>query len=536
MQYLHGIPPMILSAHLRGPFNNGWKNPWTRAHSERDIDTLNTRSAHAKEKTTKVELSVKTRVQKRKAIIEKTKIAHIASLSPEVSRTACPALEINGQDDDLNGTEVPPATAPSQAQHKPFVITSPSSGDTEGCVRDSSHSTNPFWLRRPEPERHVSMTSSVSSQTSPLRSRSRNGILELNDDHDFQLAPPTSLLRSQFSSPKPALSEDCRTVAPAVAGRVPRHDLIASPAPASSTGFVYRKIGNSKRTGANTSRPNLKHSNSPACEPNTPSSEKQNPQNQTVLQEAEPEEQVRKDGAHESLAQHIDDKISKASGAGSPEDQDSLRSSLPSHSSRQSTLSTQAAMLLAQIEFQESTDLILSSPTHRPWSQSQQDTPRLILPEPSPAITPLAVFSTQLDKSLLNQSVPRGPFMSTQDLFGAASPFAFSTVKKTEGRRRSGSRLALHPSTDEQSRVNPSPRKSPAPIADRIPLKAKDISTPLWSFVNEKASQDSFIDRSRQSHRDLESSQRDCPIQVDMFSTDGSSQFTDRFMRRLVDT
>ena len=33
-EYLRGRPPTILTAGLRGPFDNGWKNPWTKKKND----------------------------------------------------------------------------------------------------------------------------------------------------------------------------------------------------------------------------------------------------------------------------------------------------------------------------------------------------------------------------------------------------------------------------------------------------------------------------------------------------------------------
>lgn len=190
-----------------------------------------------------------------------------------------------------------------------------------------------------------------------------------------------------------------------------RHNFVASPAPNCSSGFMYKKVGTKKWTIGNAprSKPRAVNFNS-------------SPRNKRTAR-SEPSSQNSKRGEANGSGGSLE---------GAAEAQHEQQSMGSEKSSRQSAMSTQAAMLLAQLEFQEST-FPMSSPvadTPRPWSQSQGDTPPPGLPEPSPAMTPMSVFKPPLDQAHAMTSVLRGPMMSTQDLFAAASPFAMSTVKK----------------------------------------------------------------------------------------------------------
>lgn len=198
-----------------------------------------------------------------------------------------------------------------------------------------------------------------------------------------------------------------------------------------------------------------------------------------------------------------------------------------SHRSKQSQYSTQAAMLVAHLEFQEeASQSSTSSATLRPWSQPAQNTPPLLLLQPSPAITPLSVFNARLDNTLgdlVGGSVLRGPPVSTQDLFNAASPFCFSTMKKKSERpRRTSLRFASMSRFTENTNV-----KSPTPTAQRKPLKEKNTPT-LWSFNHEKLSSHS----PQRSAIDVELPQLDLHASLDFGP---NADFTDCFLKGLND-
>ncbi|UPX10892.1 uncharacterized protein EKO05_0001528 [Ascochyta rabiei] len=262
-----------------------------------------------------------------------------------------------------------------------------------------------------------------------------------------------------------------------------RHNLVASPAPASSTGFLYRRVGNPRGEG----------SNAPKAKPRTVNfSSSPMPRKKDggpTCVRPEPVALVVETGASEiavphAVAEAADGSVVLVDNEEVAEIQDIQQES---HRSKQSQYSTQAAMLLAQLEFQEdSSQSSTSSTTLRPWSQPAQNTPPPLLLQPSPAITPLSVFNARLDESfcgLVGGSEHRGPPVSTQDLFNAASPFAFSTVKKgSERPRRSSLRFALASKSTESTTA-----KSPTPSVGRVPLKQKNSPTPR-SFAQEKSS------------------------------------------------
>jgi hypothetical protein len=210
-----------------------------------------------------------------------------------------------------------------------------------------------------------------------------------------------------------------------------------------------------------------------------------------------------------------------------------------SHGSHESDWSTQAAMMRAQLEFQQSTFPMVSPEVLRLDSQaSPLDTPRPVPAVLSAAITPLSAFTVQRDEALAPETVLQAPPISTQDLFGAASPFAFSTVKKKhEEPQRSNLRFALSPS-DGVLKAD-AVAKSPTPTTDRIPLKDKNNITSFWSFTTDKASQGSpglLGDRSKGALNDVGFLALNMDASLGDFGSTGDLDFTDRFLRNIDDT
>ncbi|KAF2131669.1 hypothetical protein P153DRAFT_355407 [Dothidotthia symphoricarpi CBS 119687] len=310
---------------------------------------------------------------------------------------------------------------------------------------------------------------------------------------------------------------------------------VASSALASSTGFMYRKIGDPKAKSNNASRPKpraINFSSSPVSTKDTRASTKRSPQKMGSIQETGIIEQ----NASVAINDPEVEEVGNIDNNGSEEGQEQQFS----HSSRASVYSTQAAMLLAQLEFQEGTFPTMSSESPQPWTQPQDDTPRPKLLEPSFAITPLSDFKAPLDKSRPPESVFRGPPISTQDLFSAASPFAFSTAKKKSERpQQSSLRFALLSQHGEESREGGSPAKSPTPAADRIPLKEKNTTMLFWSCATKKASQvshESSAKDSRRSISDVKLPRLDFHTSLDDYGHDGEVHFTDRLLRNMNDT
>lgn len=190
---------------------------------------------------------------------------------------------------------------------------------------------------------------------------------------------------------------------------------------------------------------------------------------------------------------------------------------------------TQAAMVRAQLEFQQSTFPTLSPATIRAESPVSLNTCRRTLDAPSPAMTPRIAMTVERNSAMANESVFRGPPISTQDLFGAASPFTFSTAKKkTEESQRSNSRFSMGRSDVGALKQGDVTNNSPTPSAGRIPLKDKNTTTSFWSFVSEKASQGSqksVGERSRCSAREREFSGLHLDASVDDFGRHYAAPF-----------
>ncbi|CAO2650686.1 Nn.00g019780.m01.CDS01 [Neocucurbitaria sp. VM-36] len=664
-QYLRGTTPVILSAGLRGPFNNGWKNVWmknirvTPKSPGQDHGMIARRNRPSRRNASEGTSTANASKGRKKGLDKAQEKPQMAS--PEASRAAKDdlSLEANQRDDSLDEVEIPPATAPSQTEEDASDTTEYLSANTGKCIRKRSPLTNPFWLRRPEAQEIVDMNkrSNNNTEVSPTRSRSRNGHSQLGVAERLQLTVPEVPLHGQVSPARHAVSKECKPGASAamiisspakganampnteghrlslIGNRVqleqtpeksatkqerflhshlthldtpseeaghdnvrelanighrttpsrslhrppeedirksterlvnlmpssnrrqehsrrkdvqkratrnaPQHDLVASPAPASSTGFVYRKVGNSKRNreGAQMSKAKIINSNSsPATQNGAINSEEQglkrlsdSPKLESDIMNVHPRDIAKSEGG--STLRSEKEQV-EADGDELHEERE-LRSS---RSRRASTFSTQAAMLLAQKVFLEGAFPTMSSDTPR---HPQHDTPRSLSTGPNPAITPLSVFNAHLEKSLPDASVLRGPPVSTQDLFGAASPFAFSTIKKRpEIPQRSSLRFAQLQTDDEQPETDATPAKSPTPSAERIPLKAKNTTTAFWSFVTQKASQasqESLVDRTRHSVGEVELPQLDFHTSLDDFGPNGDLHFTDRFLRNLDD-
>jgi hypothetical protein len=159
-----------------------------------------------------------------------------------------------------------------------------------------------------------------------------------------------------------------------------------------------------------------------------------------------------------------------------------------------SQYSTQHAMMLAHMEFQEDVFPSPSSETPGPRADKtdtpgMQQTRRL-----SPVITPFSVFNTRLDETEMPglDDEPYGPLPSTQDLFENASPFAFSTVKKNiRVPKQSGLRFTvLQNAHVERADAGVNDRRSPTPSGDRVPLKERNGLFRAITNGSDKSSQE----------------------------------------------
>lgn len=633
-QYIKGRLPTIMTASLRGPFNDGWKNPWAKAKKAKrrisnkensissDRNAVGGKAGTRKNKPT--EARRRTRSAGRKALEEQ------AVASPETSRAVHSHVEQYEESHTLDVIEVPPATAPSP-DHDTSGATEFFSVDTERCARQQSPLTDPFWLRRPESQRRVDVRTSIRGGTDLSPTHTRGTRAQADRRKMPLLAVPKFPVGIRLSTSKTAAPENINssasasmvisspaqaigpgptilqqtpslpseiqpaqihsaagpmpTLTPMTAQKLPLADhphrgltreaiqrsaerLVdvhsasqssnsqsnrtervglddaaapkqsenghpAPPMPDSSTGFVYKKVGGTKWNISNAPRSKpraVNFNSSPAGKDiavtSKPSSQKSDTAGEktpggqpTTVKDGRPSEKPTSKSQPDALVQ----------------EQESL---LSNTSSRQSAMSTQAAMLLAQLEFQESTCPTSSHETRRPWSQPEEATPRQILPELSPAITPLSVFRRKLEQPNPLASVLRGPPLSTQDLFDAASPFAFSTAKKkSDAPQRSNLRMSLTSFNDPDEHTPYDSQQSPSYL-DRIPLKEKTVAPSPWkpSFgKGRRNSQDSYKGDKRRSVSDVELTQLDFRTSLDDYGSTGSFRFADRLLRNLND-
>jgi hypothetical protein len=343
----------------------------------------------------------------------------------------------------------------------------------------------------------------------------------------------------------PAIRRSGRRTSKEVAQRQPiSHDLVASPALGSSIGFVYRKTEKTKsKEKANprlltfSSSPGITKDSNQVMEeaqldPATLEKDGNNIADQGVLAEV----QARRPDVYDTMGTSA----SVAEECLSQGEPDSRRSSRLF-----SNYSTQAALLLAQMEFQDGTFSSVSSDTPRAHWHLQDDTPQPNRREPSPVITPFHTFNAELDKRhpIPPDSVFRGPPLSTQDLFAAASPFAFSTMKKKSVRpQRSILRFSvLSNGKDEHD----DGARSPTPSAERMPLKDRNYKvsfknspfhgsqTSVNGSQTEKASQESMLQTQKPTRIDVGLPLLDFHPSLDDLGPNGDLEFTDRFLRNL---
>ncbi|KAF2018842.1 hypothetical protein BU24DRAFT_405590 [Aaosphaeria arxii CBS 175.79] len=173
----------------------------------------------------------------------------------------------------------------------------------------------------------------------------------------------------------------------------------------------------------------------------------------------------------------------------------------PKPSRLSNNYSTQAAMMMAQQEFQDQS--MLSPPNVTPGfgTDGQEDERRQHSEDRrSPSVTPFHVFHARLDRHDAVDEMHDVP-MSTQEMFEAASPFTFSTIKKKSVMsRHSNLRFTVHPAdgrdapqtSHSQQRITSS-TTPPIPSAERIPLKERNSRLSFQSIINlsDKGSQES---------------------------------------------
>lgn len=256
-----------------------------------------------------------------------------------------------------------------------------------------------------------------------------------------------------------------------------RHNHVTSPTYASSSGFIYRKIGESKRR---------KPSEKPKSRPQTlssPAKMEQHPterirQEEDLVHEAYEQETI---GASEPRTERVDIYDIPRS----PPEQQSHRSS------RTSGFSTQAALLMAQMEFQNGTMDSATENDTTPWLHAVDSTPHEDPIIPSPAFTPFHKFNATLEAECPPEPTMHDIPISTQDLFATISPFGYSTIKRSARPPASNMRLSVFASQEQDtpSYVGHKSRpRSPTP-SQRIPLKAKNMAVSFVGSRSEKGSQ-----------------------------------------------
>ncbi|KAF1911717.1 hypothetical protein BDU57DRAFT_460428 [Ampelomyces quisqualis] len=392
---LHGRLPVLLTASLRGPFDDGWRNPWAEANKGKrrsfnrqpGTGSIKTRG-NGRDDGTQVR-AVPAKRRTRSAALEMVEERGVAS--PETSRALSTSAADLHERHTPEEVGVPPATAPEPEENEASEVSSFSQrGNGEGQV------------------------------------------------------------------PMGAASNDA-----------------ASRPPESSSGFVYKKVGSTKWTISNAPRSKpraVNFNSSPADKKNSTASSKSGTQ---VGKSAE-KDAPRTTAAASKVAPRPDEPTQGSQADETAHDGQSMGSA------RHSTMSTQAAMVLAQLEFQEST---FPSSSPRPWSPPPEATRRPMMPEPSPAMTPFSVFSAQLGQAQPAGSVLRGPAISTQDLFAAASPFAFSTVKKkAEVPQRSHLSMSMTSLDGHDDGGFAASPVGPTWFPERMPVKEKQGCSPNSSL------------------------------------------------------
>ncbi|PVI07098.1 hypothetical protein DM02DRAFT_351405 [Periconia macrospinosa] len=267
-------------------------------------------------------------------------------------------------------------------------------------------------------------------------------------------APPRRLSRDDLrqsaercSQPQPKRKRN--------ASNTPSHELIASPALGSATGFRYKRAGDSraKTSGGQDLRAGKKSTSPPAIARREPSPP-----------------------------------VEVGSGPGSDHDVSTGTSDGEQQSPKtneHSMFSTQAAMMLAHLEFQESQGTLrasLPSPIETPPKTH----------EVSVTCTPFSTFNAELDRQHPPVQAVQDVLISTQDLLAAASPFAFSTAKKKKAKPISSSlKFSVFPSRDEGARTSAaSVSRSPTP-SNRVPLQEKRARVVFGNNESEKSCQES---------------------------------------------
>lgn len=355
----------------------------------------------------------------------------------------------------------------------------------------------------------------VTDQTSTTLQESRQ-----QDTH-------TSVKRCVPTGPSSSLTERGRNKNMTMASDATpaiRHNHVTSPTCASSTGFIYRKIGKSKR---------IKSSNEPNPQPqrfSSPAKMDQCSTGSTRQEECPVLESHKQDSI--TTSEPRTERADIYDVPGSPQvQQQSCRSS------RNSGFSTQAALLLAQMEFQNGTMTSATNSNTTPWLHAVDTTPHENPTIPSPAFTPFHKFNATLEAEYPPEPAMHEMPISTQDLFATISPFGFSTVKRSARPPASNMRFSVFASQEQGTpsysghKIHP---KSPTP-SQRMPLKAKNVtvsflgSRPEKGSQSEKGSQESMASKALPVQT-AELPQLDFHNSMDDLRRNDDLNFTDRFL------
>ncbi|OCK97635.1 uncharacterized protein K441DRAFT_675028 [Cenococcum geophilum 1.58] len=270
-----------------------------------------------------------------------------------------------------------------------------------------------------------------------------------------------------------------------------KYPHLASPTPASSLGFVYRKVGakdaelNQPLTAAKSKVPQKRRPRSMTFESSPTSLRTSISRKLGGMDEHDIE--IKKKKANPAVANYTllendqmllerntVDRTAHCIGVGDlgermktqpPEGSGELAASTDDHAevsnegeavvvedgliTKSRDLSTQAAMVMARREFQEEVGSFIHEINSLP--DGYTDTPTAQANNMSvTAITPFHAFNTESNNLVVNQKTRAEMPMSTQDLFNATSPFAWSTARK---KRHRPSFVSLQVETREDSEV-----------------------------------------------------------------------------------
>ncbi|KAF2638136.1 hypothetical protein P280DRAFT_91872 [Massarina eburnea CBS 473.64] len=389
---LKGKRPLIASAALRGPFDKGWKNPWARPLRDPpatvDISVNNNPSWLRRQPASGVDFSTPRNNGNSDPSPTRTKLPLRPNHSPPIS----PLEPHHG----WRCSASRPATVLKSPAPPPHSSFTPINTRQHSSSMLRSHDASPSIL-----EGHRAATELALQAVEKAKARH----LSAADIHRAAEKCGQSVPKSSAKS-----SAKSKSVRKKRAAKSTGPDFVTSPIFNASSGFVYRRVGEVLSKDARKLEPLPMTFDSSSAADKAPDTAHAVPDKRQ--QELTPV-QERRIGARRDIYDF-------------PESPDG-REPRQILNSRLSDFSTQAAMLQAHREFMEST---VSSAT-------LEKTPRASLPSPddtphigshAPAFTSFSAFNAELEKEHPPDTATEEALLNTQDLFAAASPFAFSTV------------------------------------------------------------------------------------------------------------